>query len=130
MRMIFNFLAMAMVMVAVAACGGPSGDPKEDAPAMIKEMSEVLVHADDVDEIAADICGIQVKYCKAYVEEETRFREFQDEMLEHRKEVREMLLDAFDTNPKLSKQEIQEAYSRGCGDAEDIISAMLDEAQK
>ena len=130
MKRFFYFLSVMAIAVTFAACGGPSGDPKEDATAMIKEMGEAMANADDADDLADEICDIQVKYAKAYVDVEENYRKLQDELGERGSELRETLNDAIDANKKLTKKELQEAFSKGSEKAEDKISRMLDEAQK
>lgn len=128
MKRIFFYFVLSALYMSLASCGGATGNPEKDAAAMIEEMAEAIRTADDADKLSDDICKIQVKYAKPYVDSDDKFEKYRDAI--DSRTFKHAVRSATEENMNLSKREIQEAFMEGFEKSEDKISWMQDKYQK
>ena len=128
MKRIFFYLVLFALYLSLASCGGATVNPQTDAAAMIEEMAECIRASDDADQRCDDICKIQVKYAKPYVDSDDKFEKYRDAI--DSRTFKHAVRSATEENMNLSKREIQEAFMEGFEKSEDKISWMQDKYQK
>lgn len=130
MKKFIYLLTMTMVMMVAVSCGDVSGDPKIDAPNMIKELGEAIANGTNVDQLSDEICEIQVKYSGPYVKSEELFNIFRHEVDNRHRELKKVYQESANANRILANPQIDEAFQKGCQKAEVIISIMIDGNRK